>query len=209
MDTSTLPKTRAEAMASGTKYYFTGEPCKHGHVAPRKTKGVCVDCMRAEWAANADKRAAYFAEYNKSEAGQAAKQRYYEANKEFVKARAMARPTEEKQRYREKWAAENVVYIRALTKARRRKHRLATPKWLKRSDVLAIRHLYQMAITMTKTTGEAYVVDHIIPLRHEEVCGLHVPWNLRVITRHENLIKSNKIPAEDLYLAWPQGLRKI
>ncbi len=205
MDTSTLPKTRAEAMAAGAKYYFTGEPCKHGHVAPRKTKGACLECLKAEWEAGKEKRTAYFTEYNKSKAGQAAKQRYYEANKDAVKARAMARPTEDKQRYREKWASENVVYVRALTKARRRKHRLATPKWLKRSDILAIRHLYQMAISMSRTTGQAYVVDHIIPLQHDDICGLHVPWNLRVITREENLTKSNKLPSEDLYLAWPKG----
>lgn len=205
MDTSTLPKTRAEAKATGATHYFTGEPCKHGHVAPRKTKGACVECLKVEWALGNEKRAVYFATYNKSAAGQAAKQRYYEANKDVVKARAIARPTEDKRRYQEKWASENVVYARALTKARRRKHRLATPKWLKRSDVLAIRHLYQIAITMTKTTGEAYVVDHIIPLQHEDVCGLHVPWNLRVITRKENGLKSNKIPGEDLFLAWPKG----
>jgi 5-methylcytosine-specific restriction endonuclease McrA len=205
LDTSILPKTRAEAKATGAAHYFTGEPCKHGHVAPRKTKGACVECLKVEWALGNEKRAVYFATYNKSAAGQAAKQRYYEANKDAVKARAIARPTEDKRRYQEKWASENVVYARALTKARRRKHRLATPKWLKRSDVLAIRHLYQIAITMTKTTGEAYVVDHIIPLQHEDICGLHVPWNLRVITRKENLLKSNKIPPEDMYLAWPKG----
>jgi 5-methylcytosine-specific restriction endonuclease McrA len=48
-------------------------------------------------------------------------------------------------------------------------------------------------MTMTQTTGEQYVVDHIVPLRSEFVCGLHVPWNLRVITREENLIKSNQL----------------
>jgi hypothetical protein len=32
-----------------------------------------------------------------------------------------------------------------------------------------------------------------------------VPWNLRVITRKENALKSNKLPSEDLYLAWPKG----
>ena len=30
MDTLTLPKSRAEAKATGAKHYFTGEPCKHG-----------------------------------------------------------------------------------------------------------------------------------------------------------------------------------
>jgi 5-methylcytosine-specific restriction endonuclease McrA len=48
---------------------------------------------------------------------------------------------------------------------------------------------------MSQTTGERYVVDHIIPLQGEAVCGLHVPWNLRVITQEENLAKSNKLVA--------------
>lgn len=206
MDTTTLPKTRAEAKASGAKYYFTGEPCKHGHIAPRKTKGACLTCLKVEWENSKEKRAAYFAAYNKSEAGQAAKQRYYETNREHVIARATARPNEDKNRYRKRWAEDNTVIVRALTKARRRKHRQATPKWLTRKQIAAIRHMYQIAITMSKTTGEAYVVDHIIPLQYPYVCGLHVPWNLRVVTREENAVKSNKPPPEHMRLAFPKGL---
>lgn len=205
MDLASLPKTRAEAKASGAKYYFTGEPCKHGHVAPRKTKGSCVDCLRVEWEEGKTKRATYFAAYNKSDAGQIAKQRYYEANKDLVKARAMARPTEDKRRYQNKWAEENVVVVRAFTKARRRKHRLATPTWLSDEQFKNIRAIYEQAITLSRTTGVPYVVDHIIPLQHDEVCGLHVPWNLRVITRSENAVKSNKLPDDNMYLAWPKG----
>jgi 5-methylcytosine-specific restriction endonuclease McrA len=205
MELATLPKTRAEAMASGAKYYFTGEPCKHGHVAPRKTKGACLDCLKAEWEEGNKRRAAYFAAYNKSEAGQAAKQRYYEANKERVAAAATARPEEAKKKYRDKWAKENVVVVRAFTKARRRKHRLATPCWLTDVQFKDIRAIYEQAISLSRATGIPYVVDHIIPLQHEDICGLHVPWNLRVITRKENGLKSNKIPSEEFYLAWPKG----
>jgi hypothetical protein len=193
MDTINLPATRAEAKAIGATHYFTGEPCKHGHIAPRKVKGACVECLKLEWERGKTQRAEYFKEYNRSDAGIEAKQAYYRRNKEAVIARANARPTEEKQAYRNAWKAENVMQVRADTKARRRKHRDATPPWLTRKQKSEIRNLYQIAMTMTKTTGEQYVVDHIIPLRSDAVCGLHVPWNLRVITREENLTKSNKL----------------
>jgi len=192
MDTTNLPKTRAEAKSSGDKYYFTGEPCKYGHIAPRKTKGACVECLKVEWAQAVETRAAYYREYNASEAGIEAKQAYYQRNREAVIARAQARPPEEKRRSQKAWKDANQIWVRADTKARRRKHRDATPQWLTRKQKSEIRQLYQIAITMTRTTGERYVVDHIVPLRGESVCGLHVPWNLRVITQEENLKKSNK-----------------
>lgn len=39
-------------------------------------------------------------------------------------------------------------------------------------------------------------VDHIYPLRHKQVSGLHVPWNLRLVTFEENRRKNNKLPNE-------------
>ena len=193
MDTTNLPKTRQEAKATGAKYYFTGEPCKHGHIAPRKTKGACVECIKIEWQQAAEKRADYFREYNKREDVKDRKNEWYEANREQVIQAAATRPLEVKRVYQKAWKERNTVWVRADTKARRRKHRLATPKWLTREQKGQIRELYKIAITMTKTTGEQYVVDHIVPLRSEFVCGLHVPWNLRVIPRQENLLKSNKL----------------
>jgi len=193
MDTTNLPKTRQEAKATGAKYYFTGEPCKHGHVAPRKTKGACVECLKIEWQQAAEKRADYFREYNRREDVKDRKNEWYEANREQVIQAAATRPLEVKRVYQKAWKERNTAWVRADTKARRRKHRLATPKWLTREQKGQIRELYKIAITMTKTTGEQNVVDHIVPLRSEFVCGLHVPWNLRVIPRQENLLKSNKL----------------
>ena len=193
MDTTNLPKTRQEAKDTGAKYYFTGEPCKHGHIAPRKIKGACVECLKVEWQQAAEKRADYFREYNKRENVKDRKNEWYEANKEQVIQAAATRPLEVKRVYQKAWKERNTVWVRADTKARRRKHRLATPKWLTQAQKGQIRELYKIAITMTKTTGEQYVVDHIVPLRSEVVCGLHVPWNLRVIPRQENLLKSNKL----------------
>jgi 5-methylcytosine-specific restriction endonuclease McrA len=193
MDNTNLPKTRAEAKAAGAKYYFTGEPCKHGHIAARKTKGACTECLKLEWAQGSTIRAEYFRQYNKSDAGIDAKQAYYRRNKDAVIARAVSRPVEEKRAYRNAWKQANTDQVLADNKVRRRKHRQATPPWITRKQKSEIRQLYQIAITMSKTTGERYVVDHIIPLRSDYVCGLHVPWNLRVITQEENLKKSNKV----------------
>jgi len=43
-----LPRSRPEAKKKGAKIYFTGKPCKHGHVAPRILKGTCVTCRKIE-----------------------------------------------------------------------------------------------------------------------------------------------------------------
>jgi 5-methylcytosine-specific restriction endonuclease McrA len=188
-----LPSTRAEAKKTGSKYYFTGQPCKHGHIAPRKTKGACVECLKVEWAQANVTRADYFAKYNKSKAGQEAKREYYERNKEAVKARAQARPTEEKTRHKQEYKAANPELYKELVNARRRRFRDATPKWLTAEQKMEIRLKYRLAIELSRKLGVPYAVDHIIPLQGEDVCGLHVPWNMEVITQDENLKKSNKL----------------
>ena len=193
MDTTNLPKTRQEAKATGAKYYFTGEPCKHGHVAPRKTKGACVECLKVEWGKANTIRADYFREYNKSEAGQQAKRKYYEANKENVIARAQARPDEDKRRYKKTHKVNNPDMYKEMTSLRRRRFRDATPKWLTDTHKMEIRLKYRLAIELSRATGERYAVDHIIPLHGENVCGLHVPWNLQVLTQKDNLAKYNKL----------------
>lgn len=193
MNLDALPKTRAEAKAVGAKYYYTGQPCKHGHIAPRKVKGVCLECMRAEHSKYKDRRAEYFAAYNKSDAGRAAKNKYYAANKDAVIARANAVPAEQRREWKRQHKLNNPEQQKAYTNLRRRRFREATPKWLTSDDKTVMRQMYLDAMQLTKATGERYVVDHIVPLQGESVSGLHVPWNLRVITQAENLRKSNKL----------------
>jgi len=186
---SAFPADRATAKATGAKYYYTGKPCARGHITLRKTKGSCVDCMKEDWALDNKKRS----EKPKSEASKAAGRRYYERNKEAVKARANARPKDEVTQYKRAHKERNPDYYKSLTSVRKRRHRSATPKWITPEQKLAMRQLYLQAMDLTKLTGERYVVDHIVPLISDEVCGLHVPWNLRVITQEENLRKSNKL----------------
>ena len=193
MKENSLPATRSEAKALGLAHYFTGKPCKQGHLALRKTKGACVECLNLEWKASNAKRDGYFKNYNQLETTKLKKHAWYQANREAVIQAAATRPAYIKRGYQKAWKDKNTLWVKADTKARRRKHREAMPPWLTMQQKREIRELYKIAITMTKLTGERYVVDHIVPLRSDVVCGLHVPWNLRVITQHENLKKSNKL----------------
>lgn len=183
------PTNRADAKATGATHYFTGKPCSRGHIALRKTKGTCIECMKEDWAIDNAKRS----EKPKSEASKAAGRRYYERNKEAVIARAAARPPEERRKNRNKHKERNPEIYKALTSVRKRRHRNATPKWITAEQKQAMRELYLSAQRLTKLTGERYVVDHIVPLINPDVCGLHVPWNLQVMTQEENLKKSNKL----------------
>jgi hypothetical protein len=48
--------SRKAARARGLRNYFTGEPCKRGHIAERAVSGCCVECRRVRarerWAAD-------------------------------------------------------------------------------------------------------------------------------------------------------------
>lgn len=65
----------------------------------------------------------------------------------------------------------------------------ATPPW---ADLKKVEEIYIKRQAM----GDNYHVDHIVPLRSDIVCGLHWEGNLRIIPKHENLKKSNKVLTE-------------
>jgi len=76
---------------------------------------------------------------------------------------------------------------------RRAKKVNATPTWPTDFDIAYIKHIYIQSIELSKISEESYEVDLITPLMSKQVCGLHVPWNLQIITATENQKKSNKV----------------
>lgn len=78
--------------------------------------------------------------------------------------------------------------------ASRKKHvRQATPSWLSKEQKSQIRKFYEDANKLKMETGIDHEVDHIVPIRGLVVSGLHVPWNLRVITAEENQKKNRRL----------------
>lgn len=70
----------------------------------------------------------------------------------------------------------------------RAKRLQAFPKWADKNKILQI---YITAQYKNLTTRRKYHVDHIIPLCGQNICGLHVPENLRIISKQANEAKSN------------------
>ncbi len=77
------------------------------------------------------------------------------------------------------------AYIRRYEAERRASELRATPKWLSKEQKAEIFQIY-------KSCPEGYHVDHIIPLKGNNVSGLHVPWNLQHLLASDNIKKSNK-----------------
>jgi ribosomal protein L3 len=95
---------------------------------------------------------------------------------------------------------ENQRKYRAKTKdkhaARQAKRRSlkqkATPLWLTQEQLRQIQTEYALSAWCSEVMNMKYHVDHIVPLKGKDVCGLHVPWNLQVIPAKTNLKKGNR-----------------
>ena len=94
---------------------------------------------------------------------------------------------------RENWNKANLSKLRLYAATRTARKRNATPSWLTEQHKNEIAEVYAQAVELEKRTGVPYHVDHIVPLQGKNVCGLHVPWNLQVLTATQNRSKGNKI----------------
>lgn len=68
------------------------------------------------------------------------------------------------------------------------KYKKAKPGWCSHAECLLF---WEESKRLTAETGVQHSVDHIVPLKHPLVCGLHCPANLEVIPLKDNIRKSN------------------
>lgn len=127
-----------------------------------------------DWqAANPEKVRAY-----KRKNARARAARYYEQNRDAILVKVKA--------YSEKTSGHLFIRRRAWAGEVRRE---AIPPWLNDQQKSAIQWFYDEARRLTQETGVRHVVDHVAPLNGAHSCGLHVPWNLQVLTDSENKSK--------------------
>ena len=80
------------------------------------------------------------------------------------------------------------IHSRHTTGLSRAKKNNCLPLWANRDS---IRKIYEQAVLLTDESGVKYEVDHIIPIKGEDVCGLHVENNLQILTKKQNNKKRN------------------
>lgn len=198
--------SRKEAKVAGLKRYFTGKPCRNGHVAERYVcHSVCVLCSSARCAAhyrkNPDKIRAQSAAWQRDNPDKARehKNSWARANPDKTGAWKRANPDKERAR-KAAWQRANPDNMRVRVARRRSKKLLRTPAW---ADHDKIAKVYLLAAFAIELTGVPHHVDHEIPLQSKLVSGLHVHTNLRVVPSTENARKSNKFAPYVEFFASP------
>lgn len=177
--------TRKEAKDSGLTVYYTGKPCRRGHLSERRTSNwACIECDNLMSRNFRKKNPELVKEYKR-------KWRHNNLSRCNENIKKWNRENKERRNeIRRKWDKENPTAVLAKTRKYQADKINATPKW---ADMNKIREIYREAGRLTRVTGREFHVDHIIPLRGENVCGLHVENNLRIVLASWNLKKGNRI----------------
>lgn len=177
---------RYAAMRAGDRVYFNDKPCKNGHVAEREVRsGRCLECRRIadreRYAGDPVQARQRVADYRVGRREEVA---------EKARIRRLAMTEEEKAAMRERaklkareWRKRNPAHRNALKRKYVADKGQRTPRW---ADTKAIVEIY-------KNCPPGHHVDHIVPLRAKNACGLHVPHNLQYLPALENMRKNNRL----------------
>lgn len=141
---------RETAKEKGLSTYFTGVPCKNGHICERYvSNATCKECAyltMTQWRKDPDNKEIYN-EYHSQ----------YNGRKRLSIKRA-------------------------------------TPSW---ADQHAIRKVYDERERLEKSMNMPLEIIHDIPLKGRIVCGLHVDYNISIVSRSLSRLRGNRFNAKN------------
>ncbi len=153
-------------------------------------RDICTDCLGGR---NRKK-------YMTNQGPRETKRKYYINNNEKCRNRSRRSYIENTERCKALqringpiWASKNRGKCAARLARYYTAKKNAAPLWLTQVMVNEMELVYIESASKTKETGMSHNVDHIVPLQGKTVSGLHVPWNLQILTKMENCRKSNKL----------------
>lgn len=126
--------------------------------------------------------------------------------RQFSDEERALRKREAQKRYEEKNATRHRLSLKRLASYRKAHPHMARslnqmvharklrrcPKWLDSSQKREMAQFFIDADYIQNLTKTRMEVDHIVPLQGKNVSGLHVPWNLQILTATENREKKNR-----------------
>jgi|DEB0MinimDraft_10_1074344.scaffolds.fasta_scaffold00191_24 5-methylcytosine-specific restriction endonuclease McrA len=207
--------SKKQAQEQGLKRYFTGKPCKRGHVSERYVSGgVCIECD------NNRVRSKEYVEYQKKY-----NRTWQQVNRDKINAQSRERYSKNPEKYREKkrdwlqrhkgyateylrkWRADNPEYMkewrqrnlthnRGLEAKKEAKRRAIKRGWEANwtpTQKLEVDIIYAEAAIL----GPNFEVDHIIPLSKG---GSHTADNLQIITKAHHAPKGVNIWQDRKYI---------